>query len=228
MCVLTCCLSVCLSPELPNTQRDVIIVSTASTLATLLLLATYVITIIVAIAWFCRWWKRSRTEQEQEEEGGDYNMVLTHNVNTTTHQSTGTVPNPAYSKVQILSSGNDPSDDANTSQLQVKAEQNNSLHSSYTALNLDTLQVQPYTKLNIPDKEGGMIKVEGVSDAGKADRRVGAVDRAAGKNEASAESGEVGVKAHKEMEVLTLDVHPYIPLDASTMAPAEKEETEGK
>ena len=191
-------LCLCVSTALTGT---VTIVATASSLAFLLVVVS-VITIIVAVMWCHRQWKRRGEDQEQkeeeEEEGGEYNMVLAHDVNTTTHQSTGTVPNPAYSNMQILGSGNDLSDDVTLSQLQVKAEQNNSLHSSYTALSLDTLQVQPYTKLNICNNEGEVAKVEGDS----------------------------GVRAYKELDLKSLEVHLYTPLDVSTMEPVEKEEEE--
>ena len=169
-------------------------------------MVAYVITIIAVAVGCYRWRKRRGAEQQQqqqeeeEEEGGhgEYNMVLAHDVNTTTHQSTGTVPNPAYSNMQILGSGNDLSDDVTLSQLQVKAEQNNSLHSSYTALSLDTLQVQPYTKLNICNKEGEVAEVEEDS----------------------------GVRAYKELDLKSLEVHLYTPLDVSTMEPVEKKEEE--
>ena len=135
-------------------------------------MVAYVITIIAVAVGCYRWRKRRGAEQQQqqqeeeEEEGGhgEYNMVLAHDVNTTTHQSTGTVPNPAYSKMQILGSGNDPSEYANLSQLPVETKQNTTRHTdaAYMALSADTLQNQTYARLNIGEK-GETAEVEEVS-----------------------------------------------------------------
>ena len=136
-------------------------------------MVAYVVTIIAVAVGCYRWRKRRGAEQQQqqqqeeeEEEGGhgEYNIVLAHDGNTTTRQSTGTVPNPAYSNMQILGSGNDPSEYANLSQLPVETKQNTTTRTdaAYMALSADTLQNQTYARLSISQK-GEAAEVEEVS-----------------------------------------------------------------
>ena len=78
-------------------------------------------------------------------------------------------------------------------------------------------QVQPYAILNLPNGGEGGLQAEGMHSVGEVDQvgvdTVGGADRGDGNN-----------REYKELDLKTLEVHPYTPLDVSTLT---KEEEEG-
>lgn len=220
--------------DLPIEEFFYVIFAPMLSLAVLLLL---VLCAVVAVGYYVQRKKKrmmervmmmkKRRRRTEEKECTDCNMVLTRSVSTTTHHPSNSLPIPAYSCMQVLKSEDNIYDDVILSQVQVQANQNSTLESSYTALSLVTLQNQLYAKLNFPDEEGGAVKMEG-DGMGRENRasRAGAVVRAAGEREASITgySDRVNPRVYKELELKTLEVHPYTPLQLNVSAtlPAEK------
>ena len=155
------------------------------------------------------WWCRNK-----REESGDYDLVLAHGNTTTTCQPRTVSP---YSSIRTFGSEGDTLNGTALSQHQTQVEHTHALHMPSTAQGHPP-QVQPYAVLNLPNGGEGGLQAEGVHGVGKADQ-VG-VDMVGG-----ADSNRDGNnRVYKELDLKTLEVHPYTPLDVSTLT---KEEEEG-
>lgn len=180
-----------------------IAITTVSLLAVLLVLACIccAVTCTVAAVWWCR---------QRREGSNNYDTVLAHGTTTTMCQPT-TAPKPAYSKT--FGSEEDSFKDVTLLQHQEQMESAIPLHSSWTAQRPSTFQVQPYAVLSLPNGEEGMVQSEGMHDVEEVDRTgldtVGGADMGGGKT------------AYKELDLKSLEVHPYTSLDVSTLRKEE-------
>ena len=155
---------------------------------------------VVAVRW-CR---------QKREESGDYDMVLAHGNTTTVPQPTTA---STCSNTQTSDGENGSIKAMTLSQHQEQAEHNGSLLASCTARR----QVQPYAVMDLPNGDEGMLQIVGM-------HRVGNVDKT-GVHVVGGADGRGGNREYKELDLKTLEVvHPYTPLDVSTLM---KEEGEG-
>lgn len=169
------------------------------------MLACICCAVTVAAVWWCR---------QRREGSNDYDTVLDHG-NTTAMCRPTTAPKPAYYNVQTFGSEEDSFKDVALSQHQAQTESNIAFHSSWTAQRPGTFQIQPYAVLNLPNGEEGIVQGKGMHGVGEVDRTgldtVGGPDMGGGK------------RAYKELDLKSLEVHPYTPLDVSTLEKEEKE-----
>lgn len=155
---------------------------------------------VVAVRW-CR---------QKREESGDYDMVLAHGNTTTVHQPTTA---STCSNTQTSDGEDDSIKAKDSAQHQEQTEHNGSLLAPCTSRR----QVQPYAVMDLPNGDEGMLQIAGSV------HRVGEVDKT-GVHVVGGADGRGGNREYKELDLKTLEVvHPYTPLDVSTLMKEERE-----
>lgn len=140
-------------------------------------------------------------------------MVLAHGNTTTSCQPSTVSP---YSSIRTFGSEGDTLNGRGLSQHQTQVEHTRALYVPSTVqVQGHTHQVQPYAVLNLPNGGEGGLQAEGMHGVGEVDQvgvdMVGGTDRRDGSN-----------RVYKELDLKTLEVHPYTPLDVSTLTKEEE------